>query len=193
MDSRLMSKRNLEKILPALQLLGRMHTIIDASVAEVLRNPPLPLACGEGCGTCCCQPIPATLLEVIGLKLYLRHSCPTEILQNLHDASPSRNCFFLDGQGRCSIYEFRPLACRRFLVLAQRCACGEEPTQTRPQHILEPDRRALLQALNLSAAFYVEMGLLPTPPRTMQDFKKVTVLLEDTAWKEEVAGYLKQR
>lgn len=185
--------RLLEKTLPPLQLLRRMHTIIDASVTEVLENATQPLACGEGCGTCCCQPIPATLLEILGLKLYLRHLCPSEVLRSLVAAPASNNCFFLDAAGRCAVYEFRPLACRRFLVLVQRCARGEEPTETRPQHILEPRRSELLRALCLSSEFYVEMGLLPAPPRSMDDFKKVTVLLADTAWKEEIAGYLALR
>lgn len=185
-----LSKRTMGKILPPLQLLGRMYACIDASVDEALASASQPLACGEGCGTCCCQPIPATLLEVMGLKLYLRHLCPPEILQSLHRAPASQNCFFLDRLGRCSVYEFRPVACRRFLVIEQRCARGEQPTETRPQHVLKPDRKALLRALNMSADYYVELGLLPVPPRTVHDFKKVTVLLTDIAWKEEIGDYV---
>lgn len=183
----------LGRSLPFLRVLRRMYATVDASVDVAVQNSPQSLACKAGCSHCCSQPIPATLLEIMGLKLYLHHLCSTELLTSLHEAKATARCFFLGSHEKCLAYTFRPIVCRRFLVGTQACEQGEDPTQTRPQHMLETDRTALMHALDMSSDFYVEHKILNTPPRTMADFKKVTVLLTSIAWREEIQGWLTTR
>lgn len=177
----------LEHTLPFLDLLRQMYAVIDASVEQTIKKAAQPLACGVGCSHCCAQPIPVTLLEVMGIKTYLRHQCPQDSLQQLRHAPPRPVCALLDAHGKCAVYPCRPIACRRYLIGTRPCAEGENPVHTRPSHVLEPDRKALLYALRLSAPFYVDSKLLDAPPQTMQDFSKVTVLLASIDWQAEIA------
>ena len=172
----------MKKNIPYLSLLQEMYAMVDASVSVALRTATQPLACHEGCGYCCWQPIPATLLEVAGLQWWLRHRCTAETRHHLCEAHCPGKCFFLSQENSCAAYTYRPIACRRYLVGTQSCTVGENALATRPQHMLQPARSALLRSLLLSAPFYIRHGLLPALPQSVEEFKKVTVLLSDTDW-----------
>jgi Fe-S-cluster containining protein len=80
------------------------------------------LCCKEGCGACCENPrIESTITEVLPLAVHL-HSNKTadEILRQIRSKTSKKVCVFYkpnlfhQGQGRCSIYAYRPGLCRLF-------------------------------------------------------------------------------
>jgi len=96
-----------------------------------LGAPAMAPACAAGCSFCCHVNAYATAPEVLAIADHLRKTLPDEGLAKLRDklvehvsrVSPLDDearwtakipCFLLDGAGRCSIYEVRPLRCRAF-------------------------------------------------------------------------------
>jgi Fe-S-cluster containining protein len=86
-----------------------------------------PPACRPGCSWCCAQRVELTTWEVVRLALALRTHpekariearvrAVAEATQSFDEAtwrSTPTPCALLDETGRCSVYEERPLACRR--------------------------------------------------------------------------------
>ena len=185
-----LQREALEALLPSLRLLHDMYDMVDASVASALRESAAPLACHKGCARCCNQPVPATELEILGLRLYLRHLCPPSTLRSLDVQRCGTRCFFLGAGDHCLAYDFRPVACRRYLLCGEPCAPGETPTQTRPGQMLIPDRNAMLAALRHTAPFYTARRL-PHAPHSLEDFKAVSMLLHSVNWQAELTGILR--
>lgn len=193
-----------ERALPGAGLLLAGCAGVDASVAEAVaaaRMAGRALACGPGCDTCCRQPIPVTPLEFLLLRAHMRvrlDAATRARLEAQHEAQLAaepeplrRPCpFLLDGS--CSVYAVRPLACRRYLVLDRACAPGEVCTQTRPEDMLIPARRPLMEALALTFPWYAarwrELGL-PEPPAAepvseaaQAWLRSVTVPVQNLPW-----------
>lgn len=156
----------LERRHPWLPLLLDCYAVVDASVRRAIdeaasRDGRSP-ACGSGCSVCCEQPIPATPLEVMGIRLYIQKEMSASLRSALrqhqeHSPASSVVCRFLMG-GACAIYPLRPVACRRYIVLGARCAPGETSTETRPDDMLLPSRAALNHALSLTLPYYAAQG-----------------------------------
>jgi hypothetical protein len=105
--------------------MAAVSTIADGLLAQVAARPP---ACAPGCAHCCHQPVGVSPPEVLAILDHLRRTRTPDALatvtgrvreaddrtRGLDPAariSPEHPCPFLD-DGRCSIYEARPLACR---------------------------------------------------------------------------------
>lgn len=99
--------------------------LVDGALAQ---SPDRPPACRAGCAHCCYQSVGVTAPEVFAIYDHLRATRapgPLEAalarVREADDAtrglaaaerlSPDHPCPFLE-DGRCSIYEVRPLACR---------------------------------------------------------------------------------
>ena len=94
-------------------------------------NPTL--ACGKGCNHCCAFPIQLMPqdLEHFLTQLIKEHSYEQliDVLSKLKQQQAAKKppfyrapCAFLDQEGACTVYEYRPLACRMFTSLdAQSC------------------------------------------------------------------------
>lgn len=135
-------------------------TIISGLLA---RSPQRPPECRSGCTHCCYQAVGVSAPEVFAIYEHLQSTCSPEELEarvaRIRSAdeatrgkssderfSPELPCPFLD-EGRCSIYEVRPLACRGKNSLdAEACE--------RTLH--DPDARAALLAGSLSVPCYLE-------------------------------------
>lgn len=103
------------------------------------------LRCKEGCGKCCENPdVETTVVEVMPLALHLWE---TGGAQEIWDGIESRKdpddskryrqaCVFytpdpvVAGNGRCSIYEFRPGICRLFGFATKRGKAGQKQLVT---------------------------------------------------------------
>ncbi len=87
------------------------------------------IACGAGCGACCCVNVATLQPEAHNIAAYLRRTCSATELDELSTRmgqvlvmicglddeeriATSQPCVFLDPQGSCSIYPVRPLLCR---------------------------------------------------------------------------------
>ncbi len=105
------------------------------------------LKCKSGCGACCESPeVETTVAEALPLAVHLWSSSPAEdsfnsgqagsILEVLR-ANPSKSvCIFYrpdpvaKGQGRCSIYDYRPGLCRLFGFAARKDKYGRGTLMT---------------------------------------------------------------
>ncbi|WP_298151145.1 YkgJ family cysteine cluster protein [Flavobacterium sp.] len=101
------------------------------------------VACINGCSHCCYQLVSVSAPEVFRIARYMNASMPTaqkdELagrIRNLNKATRGINekarvsikkpCAFLNADGRCSIYEVRPLACAEFTSYnVQDCKRGQ--------------------------------------------------------------------
>lgn len=80
------------------------------------------LRCAEGCGKCCENPeVETTVLEVLPLAYALWESgAADDALQRITTSEEKGQCVFYQpdpktaGNGRCSVYSWRPLVCRLF-------------------------------------------------------------------------------
>jgi len=91
--------------------LQRIYQVADALSAH--REPFV--ACGKGCAACCHMNVSITAIEAERLaRASGRRKAP--LVSTVHRAPnefSGRPCPFLDGQGVCSVYEDRPLSCRK--------------------------------------------------------------------------------
>ena len=80
------------------------------------------LQCVGGCGRCCENPhVETTVLEMMPLAIHLWQQGQADIwLDRSLEKSSQGTCIFFEpnplvkGNGRCSVYPFRPLVCRLF-------------------------------------------------------------------------------
>jgi Fe-S-cluster containining protein len=118
---------------PLIELQQRLQAeadlALDAAFAEAEKRADTPYACRAGCSACCHQVVLCTAPEALLIASRLREILdPAALATSLArldaqslagagvgflDYSRARiPCAFLDGSGACSIYEFRPMACR---------------------------------------------------------------------------------
>ena len=158
-----------------IDLLHQSFAIVDASVEQAVKATPKPMACAKGCSFCCYQSIPLTILEVLVIKEFLRD----EKLQGVQ--RDFKAVFKTDGvtpcpfliEGACSIYSVRPIACRRYIVFNKQCSWKELATETRPADVLNPSRKALNYALQLTRPFYEAYGVWPAGENGVTPFFSV--------------------
>lgn len=189
--------RRFERALPGMGLLLDAFAVVDCGVAQAIAHRGQTPACGPNCYQCCMQPIPATPLEILGLRIFMQQELAPEIQPEVRQGliagfAPFRGdgqalgaaCPFLY-EGRCAVYPVRPLACRRFIVYAAPCAKGEDPTTIRPQQVLQPGQDSLQAALRHTLPWYVQRYPLPAKPTAAQVqafFRSVTTILQAVPW-----------
>ncbi|RZA26851.1 MAG: YkgJ family cysteine cluster protein [Proteobacteria bacterium] len=108
-------------------------------IKETEKNTSEPISCKAGCGACCHQPVFVSDDEFVNIREYLIDTgwkLDKDRVQMQLDATddgiykeisvPDRRCVFLGENSSCSIYEARPLLCRRYNVYSdpKHCASG---------------------------------------------------------------------
>ena len=142
--------------LPWLASLLEAYAILDAGIAQAVAATSRQPACRAGCYACCCQSIPASSLEVQGLRWFALTQLPAGVGRSVGQSLRNRNdpnCPFLVGGG-CAAYALRPMACREFVVFGRPCAMGESPEVARPQDVLALAAAAQRQACALLLPHY---------------------------------------
>lgn len=91
--------------------LQRIYQVADALSAH--REPFV--ACRKGCAACCHMNVSITAVEAERLaRASGRRKTPlVSTVDHAPDEFSGGPCPFLDGQGVCSVYEDRPLSCRK--------------------------------------------------------------------------------
>jgi Fe-S-cluster containining protein len=96
------------------------------------------IRCGKGCAYCCREPVEiwpheaALLVEIAraaGVELdraRLERQGRYTIATWRQQPPAERACVFLGGDGACTVYEFRPNACRKLLVVTDPALCDGE-------------------------------------------------------------------
>jgi Fe-S-cluster containining protein len=84
----------------------RLHAVVDELAANVAKAHGPRITCKAGCTGCCADGLTVFSIEAAAIA----HRYP-ELLATgePHDEGA---CAFLDGEGRCRIYEARPYVCR---------------------------------------------------------------------------------
>jgi Fe-S-cluster containining protein len=116
--------RGLDPVIVAAHVAQGTSDVWTTCLARLPENEPKP-ACGVGCSYCCHQRVEATAPEVfliarsllgIGAERLDRVRVAAErhaVLSAREQFLQQCECPFLDAGGACSIYEVRPMACRR--------------------------------------------------------------------------------
>ena len=115
------------KDVAVLDLVRQVHDDLTAAI-EALPSKAQH-ACAPGCDFCCYLPVDVLAPEAFRITAHLEQTCSREALSTLvyrlgaqgqHDFG-TRPCVFL-ANGRCSIYEVRPMVCRGYNSLSkERC------------------------------------------------------------------------
>jgi uncharacterized protein len=98
----------------ALDTLRALAAKVDAFFERVQAKQGPDMRCGSGCFDCCSPGLTVTGVEAALVRDGLQGRPPAErtaIAQRARSSDGSR-CAALDSQGRCSIYDVRPLVCR---------------------------------------------------------------------------------
>lgn len=106
----------------------KMHEIMDKSVSDFLKENPT--TCRKGCAYCCHVYVETTIDEALSIKNYCHQHNITidkealEKQKNLElNTWNGRKCVFLSDDNTCSIYEVRPMICRKYYVSSEPKLC----------------------------------------------------------------------
>ena len=143
-----------EARLPWLVGLLDAYAALDAGIGRAIAASNRRPACRTGCFACCRQPIPASTLEILGLRWFalegLKPAARRSLARSLGQIGT--DCPFL-GSGVCAVYPLRPMACREFVMLGGACRPGEQPERTRPGDLLPLPVKAQREAFSLLLPF----------------------------------------
>jgi len=120
------------------QVMDAASTLIDGLLGSTGARP---VACGSGCAHCCHQAVGVSVPEALALEAHIsatrspeqREALVARVRQaddrtrgltSAQRLSPELPCPFLEDDGRCGVYEARPLACRGTNSL-DAAACAE--------------------------------------------------------------------
>jgi hypothetical protein len=149
-----------EARLPWLASLLDAYAVLDAGLAAALVADGRKAACRSGCFACCQQRIPASTLEVHGLKWFALERLDARtrriLVRQLRDRAAG-GCPFLVA-GACAAYPLRPMACREYVMLGRACRPGERPEETRPGDLLPLPAAAQREAFALLLPHYGAAG-----------------------------------
>ncbi len=183
-----------EKEYPWLTFLLDAYALIDASVQNAIDSKidqGKSLACKEGCTYCCSQLVPITPAEAMGIRLTFNKFLPKvereRLLPQLSEHAGNNE--WKDGQcpflvdSSCSIYTFRPIACRRYAVFNKACSSMEDIINVADDEGLNPDRAALYAALAHTSPIYESLGMTEKGKTlTFDNFKQLFVDIREIKW-----------
>ena len=88
---------------------------VDAHFDMIFQKHRAEMRCAEQCHACCAPDLSVTRIEADTIRDYLTlRPDLIRTLADLADRNPhqGQRCSLLDAEGRCSIYEVRPIICR---------------------------------------------------------------------------------
>ena len=97
-------------------------TKVEAFARDVAQRQPDALTCHAGCASCCAVSLTVSPLEAASIRTGLQKLAPKvraelskrgrEALERAERGESPARCAMLDDDGRCAIYEHRPMVCR---------------------------------------------------------------------------------
>jgi hypothetical protein len=162
-----------ERLHPWLSLLLDCYAIIDLSVADIIKSSNKNIVCSKGCYFCCYQTIPLSTIEVMGIRFYINHILNKESRSFLIKIFTEKIeiCLF-NIDGCCTVYPFRPIACRRYIISQKCCQMNEDPTINRQDDVLMPSRELLYSAIARTIPFYDSQNIFKLDNEHIFDFYK---------------------
>jgi hypothetical protein len=163
---------------------GRAAELERAALAK--EPPPVPIACGPGCPSCCVAKVAVVAPEVLRIVAHLRATLDAEALAALtarvrladgetrgltraQRIGAGIHCPLLSG-GSCSVHSVRPLLCRGWTSL-DRAACE--------RHFADPDEAPVAPAY--AVGYELASAVLGGLGRAALDAGRDGSLLELTA------------
>lgn len=167
-----------------LENLKEVYKKVDKGIKPFERYAP----CQRGCGSCCnlyleCTPVEAELIrkhilstrekeEIERLNLVIKeklekltpklnsHELKEEEKREqwLKYAEKKEKCIFLNEENACSIYEVRPLSCRKFIVFSEAEKCNTVSEIVTPNLAPANIARLSIDYLSLSVARYNKLN-----------------------------------
>jgi Fe-S-cluster containining protein len=156
----------------AVAVANRVHGDTDALIARDRDRDPESAAirCGRGCSACCRNPVEiwpqeAALLaqaaRAAGIELdraRLERQARQSAASWHEQSEADRACVFLGADGACRVYDARPNACRKLLVVSDPALCDparHAPEETQRWHSWEAE------LLEVAALETFGRGLMP--------------------------------
>jgi len=128
-------------------------TELDGTINGFTQITETKVACAKGCAFCCSLQIDVRAHETLLIARHLQRSWEADKLETLTDRlrnqKPGQPCSLLDWESLCSIYQYRPAACRRYLSVSVE-ACeelsrkGETFRELEPAMVAEGGRHAAM-------------------------------------------------
>jgi hypothetical protein len=91
--------------------LGELTRKVDAFFVRVAERHGTDMQCETGCSDCCHVRLTITQIEASAILAHVT-AWPVERRRALAETGAADRCAALDGDGRCKIYDARPLVCR---------------------------------------------------------------------------------
>lgn len=133
----------------------------DAFFERALARHPSEIRCGAGCDACCRTQLSVTPVEAAWLEAHLATLDPVtraRLAARAAEPDPLR-CAALEADGRCAVYEGRPLVCR---------------THGLPVKLRTPRGLAVIQSCHLN---FAERGPEAADPACVLDQETLSTLL----------------
>lgn len=162
--------------------LDKLHTtateIFGKAIAKESAKTGVPSPCGDKCPACCREPVYASRLEaerIVALMDEARKEVIREKLTfwlagfygtgqhkverpSVYEYIPSvPPCPLLDKDGRCSVYEHRPLECRAHFAMKHRSYCEDLAKRREQKHALFGDDLMMILCVE---HMHIENGIL---------------------------------
>ncbi len=129
------ARQDLQKAAPGMARARRLHSLVDQEISQAHQ---IEASCKKGCSACCHIEVEITTYETEILedlvkrghrideeRLALQSARAVGDLQwKKSSQGPMNQCIFLGDDGDCSIYESRPVMCRRHSVTSPAILCS---------------------------------------------------------------------
>lgn len=115
-----------------------IHDFIDELIKAKVETSEHTIQCSKGCSFCCYQQVDITIDEAKLLRAYAiekdikidKFTLKKQLVRDYKAFQKlplkRRKCVFLGKNGECSVYEHRPSACRKLLVVTDPLDCDTE-------------------------------------------------------------------
>lgn len=135
--------------------LGELHAKVDGFFARVVARHGDDMQCTTGCSDCCHVRLTITGVEAVAIRALVA-TWPNERRMRLAEVGPEDRCAALDTDGRCKIYEARPIVCRshgapirmrdpkRSLPVIESCFRNFTRTEPAPDCVLDQETLSAL-------------------------------------------------
>ncbi len=136
----------------------RLYAKVDGFFEEAVQAQPGAFLCAPGCDGCCEVDLSVFEVEAQSLADFFATLSAPDRQRAAERARHGHHCVFLDDQGRCLVYERRPLICRSHGLAVQvgggidHCPLNFSDREPDPRWVLDIDRlNVLLVAVNRMA------------------------------------------
>lgn len=111
-------------------------TMVEMKYDELAKSGDYQLACKSGCAHCCYQNVDITEHEaelLVGAIVEDHVKFDKDLLMVQSQSIPinelpheSRRCIFLTKENKCGVYQYRPIACRKYFVTGDPELCDSQ-------------------------------------------------------------------